>query len=290
MSKFIGVLLVLVSATAFGVMPFFAQTAYQSGVDLLSLLFLRFAIASVIVGAIALAGSQPLPEPPRRSQLVLVGGLGFAAQSFTFYGALERLNPGLAVLLLYLYPSFVCLIESIVCRQQLQPRQWIALIVSLCGLVLVVGAQWEGNFIGLAFGVVSAFVYALYVIFGGAILKESSLIGGGSIAFPSAAIVFGSFALIQGLEFPQSSEGWWAVVAIALVCTVISIGALFAGIDRLGAPVASVLSSWEVLVTVAIAASFFGEAISVVQMLGGGLILLAVLLLAGTSGESDVRI
>ncbi|MBD2088325.1 EamA family transporter [Microcoleus sp. FACHB-1515] len=61
-----------------------------------------------------------------------------------------------------------------------------------------------------------------------------------------------------------------------LGCTVISIGALFAGIDRLGAPAASVLSSWEVVVTMAISASLFGEAITVVQMIGGVFILVAV--------------
>jgi len=74
---------------------------------------------------------------------------------------------------------------------------------------------------------------------------------------------------------------------IALRCTVIAIGALVAGIDRLGAPVASVLSSWEIVVTVAIAASLFSEPIQIVQLLGGRLILWAVLLLAKSLGHSN---
>jgi len=287
MSKFIGVLLVLLSATAFGLMPFLAQIAYQSGVSLVSLLFLRFVIAAVVVGAIALVRKQPLPDAPRQLRLVLVGGGGFVAQSLSFYGALLLLNPGLAVLLLYLYPSFVCLIESIARHQRLQKRQWLALALSFCGLVLVVGAQWENELLGLALGVGSAIVYALYVILGGAILRESSLIGGGAIAFGSAAGMFGGMVWIDGIRLPQNSSDWLAVVAIALVCTVVAIGALFAGIDRLGAPVVSVLSSWEVVVTIAIAASLFGEAIAIVQLIGGGLILWAVLLLAKSGGSDE---
>lgn len=280
MSKIIGVLLVLLSATAFGVMPFLAQVAYQSGVSLVSMLFLRFAIAAGVVWAIAFIRKQPLPDAPLRMRLVLVGGIGFVMQSLSFYGALRLLNPGLAVLLLYLYPSFVCLVQSIAYRQRLQLRQWFALALSFCGLVLVGGAQWEGNFIGIALGVVSAIVYALYVILGGAILRESSLIGGGAIAFGSAAAGFGGMILVEGIQLPQSSSGWLAVVAIALMCTVVAIGALFAGIDRLGASVASMLSSWEVVVTVVVAASFFGEAIGVVQVVGGAFILMAVLILS----------
>jgi len=287
MSKLIGVLLVLISATAFGIMPFLAQIAYHSGVGLISLLFLRFLIAAGVLWTIALWRKQPLPNASQRLRLVLVGGVGFVAQSLSFYGALLLLNPGLAVLLLYLYPSFVCLIESIARRQRLQKRQWLALALSFCGLVLVVGAQWENELLGLTLGVGSAIVYALYVILGGTILRESSLIGGGAIAFGSTAAMFGGLVLIEGIRLPQNLSGWLAVVAIALVCTVVAIGALFAGIDRLGTSMASVLSSWEVVVTIAIAASLFGDAIKVVQLVGGGLILWAVLLLAKSGGGDE---
>ena len=69
---------------------------------------------------------------------------------------------------------------------------------------------------------------------------------------------------------------WFWLVTLALVSTVGAIIFFFAGLARLGPSVASILSILEPVVTVGLAAAVFGESLSAGQLLGGLLVLAAV--------------
>jgi drug/metabolite transporter (DMT)-like permease len=69
------------------------------------------------------------------------------------------------------------------------------------------------------------------------------------------------------------------VGAIALVSTVAAILCFFAGLARVGPSAASILSTLEPLVTVGLAAAAFGESLGAVQLVGGALVLGAVLVM-----------
>ncbi|WP_247364324.1 DMT family transporter, partial [Ralstonia pseudosolanacearum] len=92
------------------------------------------------------------------------------------------------------------------------------------------------------------------------------------------AVVYAG-AAVAGVpaRFPGSVAGWAAALAIAGLSTVIAILAFFAGLQRLGAAQASMLSTLEPVVTVALAALLLGESIGAAQMAGGALILAGVL-------------
>jgi len=77
------------------------------------------------------------------------------------------------------------------------------------------------------------------------------------------------------------------VLAIALLSTVVAIITFSAGLERVGPTSASVLSTFEPVTTVVLAAVFMGEAVSPLRIAGGALILMAVILLA--KGEFSVN-
>lgn len=78
---------------------------------------------------------------------------------------------------------------------------------------------------------------------------------------------------------------WAAVFAIAIVCTVVAMLGLFVGIRHLGAADAATLSTLEPVVTIVLAAIFLGEAFTPLQILGGAIVLTAVVWLARTGGQ-----
>jgi drug/metabolite transporter (DMT)-like permease len=69
------------------------------------------------------------------------------------------------------------------------------------------------------------------------------------------------------------------MVAIAVVSTAAAILCFFAGLARVGPAAASILSTLESVVTVALAATAFGESLGAVQVVGGALVLAAVLVM-----------
>jgi drug/metabolite transporter (DMT)-like permease len=99
--------------------------------------------------------------------------------------------------------------------------------------------------------------------------------------------VFGGLVAAKGLNVPHTAAGWGGVFAIALVGTVVAIITFFAGLERVGPTNASVLSTFEPVTTVVLAAVFMGEAVSPLRIAGGALILMAVILLA--KGEFSVN-
>src|SRR3954471_303938 len=103
----IGAGLCLLSAAGFGAMAIFGKLAYDAGVSTLTLLLLRFGLASAIFAA--LLATRPRPRAARRAVLVglALGAVGYATQSGLFFGALQRLDASLLALLLYTSPAWV---------------------------------------------------------------------------------------------------------------------------------------------------------------------------------------
>jgi len=281
--QLLGVLLIIVSAASFGAIPVFAHFAYASGTTPLTVLFFRFAIAAVCFCTYVAVCKIPLPNPKNLRTLMLLGGVGFVLQSISFFTALTVASPGLVVLLLYLYPAIVVAISIVVLHQPCSSTRLLALSLALLGMVLAIGPLGNAPLLGVVLGLVSASVYATYVLVGEQVMQQESPIIASTVMISSAALVYGAIIAVHGISLPQTSSGWAAVGALGLVSTVVAIGALFAGIKLLGAPTASMLSTLEPVVTIVLSLLILKQPITGMQVVGGALILAAVVLLTVTN-------
>src|SRR5436309_2893169 len=99
----------------------------------------------------------------------------------------------------------------------------------------------------------------------------------------AAGAVFLVATLVRGPTWPRTPAGWLAVLGIAIVSTVAAIVLFFAGLERVGPTRAAVLSTVEPVCTVLLAAALLGESVAPSELVGGALILTAVVLLARTA-------
>jgi drug/metabolite transporter (DMT)-like permease len=95
----------------------------------------------------------------------------------------------------------------------------------------------------------------------------------------AATLTVGAALLGELRPGELTAAGWGWLICVAAVSTVASITLFFAGLHQVGATTASILASVEPLVTVLLAFLVFGEVLGVVQLLGGALVLGAVLVL-----------
>ncbi|MGE5087960.1 MAG: DMT family transporter [Candidatus Levyibacteriota bacterium] len=283
-TRLAGVAFIVASALAFGAMAIFARIAYASGIDTSTLLALRFTIAAAVLAAVA--GLRGAPMPPGRdiALLAAMGGLGYAGQAFTFFTALTMAPAGLVALLLYLYPALVAVLAAVFLRERLTAARVVALLVALGGMVLTVAPALAGagraQPAGIGLALAAAMIYAIYIVVGTRVSARVSPWATASIVCAAAGAVFVVVAASRGAHWPQTTAGWLAIVAIALVSTVAAITLFFTGLARVGAVHASTLSTVEPLFTVLLAALVLHERIAPVQLTGGALILAAVWLLA----------
>jgi len=279
--KLAGVLLIALSASAFGAMAIFARFAYAAGADVYGLLAVRFLLAAIAMGFVMRARGISLPPWRRVLALAAMGGIGYVSQSYCFFTALNYAQASLVALLLYLYPLFVTILAAVFLKEHLTTSTVIALVLCSVGAGLTVGGG-EGSSLGIALGVAAAVIYSIYIVVGARVTAGVNAIATTTVICTAAALVYVTLGLLRAgagvpPQFPVSAGGWLALVAIALVSTVLAILTFFAGLQRLGASKASMLSTLEPVVTVVLAALLLGEHIGPTQAVGGGLILAGVL-------------
>ena len=278
-----GVLLVAVSATGFASIGLFARVAAASGASLLTVLALRFVLAGALLALVLRHRRLAWPRGRDLAGLVLLGALGYTAQSFCFFSALNHLTVGLAVLLLYLHPALVLLAGAALGRQRLTPRKAALAAASFAGILLTVRGDLAGTPVGLAFGIGAALIYTNYILVGEHLTPRTGVIPAATVIVLSAAVMFCLGTLVEGERWPGTTGGWLAVAGIAVLGTALATVTFFAGVQRIGAGDAATLSTLEPVVALVLAFVFLGEQLGAVQ-LAGALLVIASAALLGRSG------
>lgn len=278
LSRMTAISLVLLSAVCFGCLATFAKFSYAAGVTPSSLLALRFLIASVILIPVLAIFRVALPKG--RNLLGFIGmGLLYTLQSQTFFHALLHANSGLVGLLLYIYPVLVTFGSAALGWERLTPSTIGLLTLALLGIGVTLGDHLDGEPIGVALALLAAAMYAVYILLGKKFSTNDHPLAGAFVIFTTAAIANFALAVPAGLTLPSSHLGWLPLLAIALVSTVIAISAFLAGVGRIGAANASVISTIEPIVTISLGISLFGEQLTAQQILGGVIVLGSVIAL-----------
>jgi drug/metabolite transporter (DMT)-like permease len=282
MNRLIGIVLIVISAASFGTLAILGRFAYADGLDTFTLLFLRFGTAAVLMAILLVFRREPLPRGRVFWQLIGMGGVGYVGQSFCYLSAIKYASPGLVALLLYLYPFFVVVLSAIFLREKITPPKWIALALALGGTALTVGPQ-GGQLPGILLSITAAAIYSVYIVVGAGVMKGVTAVQSSLVIFASAAVVYGVLTAVSGPHLPAGPSGWAAVAGVAVIATVVPVATFLAGLKRIGPTDAAMLSTLEPVVTVLLAAMLFGEILAPITLLGGALILAAVLIL--TRGE-----
>ena len=286
-----GAALCLVSAAGFGAMAIFGKLAYEAGVPTLMLLLVRFTFAGAIFWGALAARPRLRPSGGVATGLAL-GAVGYAAQSGLFFGALHRLDASLLALVLYTYPAWVTLAAYALGRERPTRRRLVALALSSAGLVIVLAGAASGSFdaLGTAMGLGAALAYTVYILVadrvsaGMAPLALSALVCLGAAA--TFAVVGGATGQVT-THF--AAEGWLWLALIAIVSTALPIATFFAGLARVGPSTASILSTFEPVVTVTLAYLAFSERLSAAQLAGAALVLGAAVLLTARRSAAAPR-
>src|SRR3954447_8205346 len=275
-----GLLFVLLSAAGFGAMPIFAKQAYAAGVGLTALLALRFAMASATLWALILLRRRGLGSLRALALAGALGAGGYAVQAALYFGALQRIDAGLASLLLYAYPALVTVGAFALRRESPTRRKLGALALATGGVALVLAGGGAGavDWLGAAMALGSAAFYTVFILASDRVAGEAAPVPFAAAVATGAALSFAVAALLGG-GIHAGGEGVMWTAMIASVSTVMPIVLFMAGLARVGPSTAAIASTVEPPLTVALAWMVFGETLGPVQLAGGALVLSAVVLL-----------
>lgn len=298
----LGVALILISAAGYGTQAIFARLAYAAGVNVATLLLLRFLLSIAILWVILLLRGRwghawEVFARPGLGLRLLALGMIFAGNSAAFFTALTYLHIAVVELLLYLYPGIVLILSALFLHERLSGIKIIALVLALAGSALTVGPPGSvalpgvtgGKVIlGLVIAASTGLIYAGYIVWGTRLTTGVPADVSGVVSMTGTALVFVVGALAgDGASLQFSAGAWPAIGAVALFSTVIATSFFLAGLERLGPSRAAILATVEPVVTLMLATLVLHDPPRWFQVVGGILILLAVVLtqLAPSEGK-----
>ncbi|WP_299087164.1 DMT family transporter [uncultured Metabacillus sp.] len=276
-----GSLLVLFSASCFGVMGILAKYAYAANISIGTLLFFRFFLAAVLFWALIFYKKIPCRLQVKQIPILFIMGTGgYAMMAILLFTSFSLLPVSLASSVYYLYLVFVVILNSLFSRKLFKKFQIAAILLSIIGLYLMLGADFSQiNIIGLICGFGCAIIYSGYIILTEKIQSHINHFLSAAYVTSFAAITLFIFSMFRqdfSLDFHYS--GWFPILGIALFSTFFSILAFSMGIERIGSSKAALLSIFEPIVTVLLSYFLFQENIGLIQKMGIILILLSALL------------
>ncbi|MFL5734736.1 MAG: DMT family transporter [Chloroflexia bacterium] len=299
-----GVLLVLLAAGLWGTLgALYTWGHTEFGLSPVTIVFWRAALAALSLGGVL---AIVMPVAGRGAGLLKVrvtdlpvfvtfGLLGVTAFYLLYIYAVALVGVAVAVVLLYTAPVFVALMAWRWLGEGFGARKVAALALTLIGGALVARAYnpalLQVNLVGVLCGLGSAITYALYSILGKVSLGRGYHIatmslyvyGIGAAGLLTVALFLGPGQLFDmGANQEGAFEAWGLLLTIALAQTVGALWAYTAGLRHLEAGTASILATFEPVVATALAYFVLHESIEWPQLVGGGLILVAVLMTRGT--------
>ena len=272
----LGSLLVLLSAFGFGTLAIFALYAYRGGVNVTSLLFIRFGLASLFFFAYLLKGRFGIKVKTKQLGLLATLGLFYVTASVCYLSALNYISASLNAFIYYIYPAFVCFLSLVFNREAFSLKIGLSLGLAMFGLMLILGTTFQGvNLIGSLLSLGSAVIYSFYFIICQRLLKHLSprMMSAYVAFFAALSLLVLQWILGQKIRFDFAPSAWIVVLSIVLFSAVIPIFLFMRGLQLLSPSRAAILSMTEPLFTVVLSVILFRDRLTVLPLAGGFLVL-----------------
>ncbi|WP_285728024.1 EamA family transporter [Psychromicrobium xiongbiense] len=287
-----GLGLSLASAAAFAFSGSFAKSLFEAGWSTGAAALARLGGAALVLLVPTLILLMKHWPTVRSSlpRIALYGVVPMALCQLFFFNAVQHLSVGVALLLEYLSPVLLVLYAWARTKRHPALLTMAGGLSAVAGLVLVLdvtGSQ-SVDLVGVLWGLAAAVCSAVYfamaakaddvvppvLMTGGGLLVGSVLIGVLGLTGLMPMGVGGS----EVVFFGQSTAWWVPLLGMILVTTVFAYLTGILSAQRLGSRLASFVALVEVLFAVVWAWLLLGEVPRQVQLVGGALIVLGVVL------------
>ena len=221
--------------------------------------------------------------------LVITGLLGYYLSSLLDFIGLQYIDASLERLILYTFPSIVVLISYFVFGQKISRMTWNVLGMTYLGLLLVFlpamnKIETESTFwLGVFFVFLTAITFACFYIGNQLLIPRL-----GAIQFTNISMIVACAAVIIHFLVFMPADGnlstlpkpvFFYAALMALVSTVLPSYMVSYSIKHIGAANSSIISSFGPVATFTLAYFLLGERLSLIQILGGVIIIFSIALL-----------
>lgn len=286
LSEIKGYLLAALAAAAYGTNPAFAVTLYADGMNPNSVLLFRYVMGLPILALILVVRRTGFRLAKDEVGPTAVLGILMSLSSLGLFESYKYMNSGVASTLLFVYPVMVAVMMIFFFHEKFRMTVALCLLIMAAGLMLLMkpsGGETLSAF-GCLLVMLSALTYALYIVF----VNVSKTIK----EIPTTKLLFYVLAwgclvflvmipMGHSLTMPTAASGWLNLTALAVIPTVFSLACTTRAIQLIGSTPTAILGALEPVSAVVLSVAVLGQAITMREIAGGLLIVLATTIVIG---------
>lgn len=271
-----GYLAGIITGVTYGMNPLFAMPVLGAGVSVETVLFVRYAVAVLVLGMVILSTHKSFAVSRVQLGWLAMLGVLFSCSSLFLFLAYNYIPSGIATTIIFLYPTLVALIMVFL---KVFPtwQTWVSIVVTFIAILFLCNydSSQPVRYEGIILAFLSALSYAFFIVLINRkrCLRELSNDVLTFYALITGCIVFGLIAFVGNHSGKISllndfnticahSSLWLNLILLAVIPTVISTATLAASTKIIGATKASVLGVFEPLTAILIGTLIFGEKMS----------------------------
>ena len=258
----------IITGVSYGLNPLFALPLIKEGASIESILFFRYIISVLLLGAFLFLNKQSFRINLKQARILFVLGLLYTSSSIFLFEAFKYIASGLATALVFLDPVLVAIIMVFLKVIPSWPV-WLSIFLTFAGVVIMTQSDSTQTIspFGVFLSLVSALVYAMFIV----IINRSKTIRNISNSLLTfytlsvGSVVFFIKLMISDAEITAGLEkdmAWLNLVGLAILPTIVSTATLAVATRNIGATKASVLGVFEPITAILIGAFVFGEPIT----------------------------
>lgn len=235
-----------------------------------------FGLAALTLWGLAARRLGELRLAWRDLRWALLAGVLVIGNWALFFAAIERTSIGVATVVFHVQPLWVLVLGAWWLRERIAGRQWIAVAVALAGLALASGLLQERlptddvdrYWLGVLMCLGGSLSYAVVTL----IAKVATRVSSFALAWwqcAVGAVLLVAWPLMHG--GPPSPTGWAWLAGLGVLHTGLAYVVLYAGMARLPTGRIALLQFVYPVAAIAVDWGVYGRALGPVQLLGVGL-------------------
>ena len=275
-----GVIFALIAGVLFGLIGPTTKLAYNSDAAVALVIFMRYAIASIIILPLVPYQKNLLSNYRENLKLFIFISLGSIFLTIGLLTSVIFIDVSLTIIIFCLYPIYVLIYSILVDREKINLSIKLLFFITFIGIVLVIGPSFNAvNFIGISLAVIASIGSASMII----VNQKISLKGIPPIPinifinFFNTIIFFIVLKVFFNLDF-NSDFSTYILILIPSICYSFALLSQLVAIPKIGQSYTALFLYLEPVVGVLGAVFLLNETLELYQFIGAVIVILSLII------------